>query len=468
LWTTPAVISPFDPWQGLWAAGDVFLSASMTAQQLADRQAQRLRALLASAARGSPLYGRLFTEREAAHLPLSELPVMHKADLMRHFDDWGTDRRLRLDELQRFTADPTRIADPYLGRYVVWESSGTSGSPAIFVQDPAAMAVYDALEAFRRPFTRPLERWLDPWSRSERIAFVGATHGHFASIVSVERMRRLNTVLSARLHNVSFMQPTQKLARQLEEIAPSMVATYPSEALLLAEEQAGARLNIHPREIWVGGETVTPAMRDLIQKSFGCGVIESYGASEFLTLACECRLGRLHLNADWVILEPVDAQGQPVAPGERSTTTLLTNLANHVQPLIRYDLGDRVTFSPAACECGSSLPVIRVEGRSGSTLRLQPEGGAAVRVSSLALSTLIEDEAGLFDFQLEQTGPHSFELRTPLQGPSAMKTLRRARTGLAALLAQHGAPAADIHLIAGCNNRRGPGGKVQRVVAWSP
>jgi hypothetical protein len=41
-----------------------------------------------------------------------------------------------------FTADPSRIADPYLGRYVVWESSGSSGEPGIFVQDAAAMAAF--------------------------------------------------------------------------------------------------------------------------------------------------------------------------------------------------------------------------------------------------------------------------------------------------------------------------------------
>jgi len=39
----------------------------------------------------------------------------------------------------------TRIGEPYLGRYVVWESSGTGGQPGVFVQNGAAMAVYDAL-----------------------------------------------------------------------------------------------------------------------------------------------------------------------------------------------------------------------------------------------------------------------------------------------------------------------------------
>ena len=88
---------------------------------------------------------------------------------MRHFDDWVTDPELRLDALRAFTTDRSRIAEPFLGRYVVWESSGSSGEPGIFVQDATAMAVYDALEALRRPELRPLRRLLDPWCLGERI-----------------------------------------------------------------------------------------------------------------------------------------------------------------------------------------------------------------------------------------------------------------------------------------------------------
>lgn len=57
-----------------------------------------------------------------------------------------------------------------------------------------------------------------------------------------------------------------------------------------------------------------------------------------------CRRGRLHVNSDWFILEPIDAAGRPTPPGERSDSVLVTNLANRVQPVIRYDLGDSVVM----------------------------------------------------------------------------------------------------------------------------
>ena len=55
---------------------------------------------------------------------------------------------------------------------------------------------------------------------------------------------------------------------------------------------------------------------------------DAYAASEFTPIALECRRGWLHVNSDWAILEPVDADYRPAPPGEPSHTVLLTNLAN--------------------------------------------------------------------------------------------------------------------------------------------
>ena len=462
------MLPPFDPWVSCSIAADVAAAAHAGSQALAARQARRLNELLAAVARGSGLYRRLLKGRDPASVRLADLPVMRKADLMRQFDDWVTDPELKLDALRRFIADPGRIGDPFLGRYVVWESSGSSGEPGIFVQDASAMAVYDALEALRRPLLRPLQRLLDPWGLGERSVFVGATGGHFASTVSIERLRRLNPSLARRLHSVSFLQPLQALVAELNALAPTAIATYPSAAVLLAEERLAGRLKVAPQAMWTGGETLSPAMRAFVKQAFGCPVVDSYGASEFLSLASECLHGCLHLNSDWVILESVDDRGHPVPAGKAGATTLLTNLANHVQPLIRYDLGDCLTLHASVCACGSHLPAIEVQGRSDDTLRLGRPGAQAVRVLPLALSTVLEDEAGLFDFQLVQKGPCELLLSTGLRGQAGSSALRRARTVLAAFLAQQGAASVQIRCRSGQPGRRGRSGKVQRVIATPP
>ena len=463
-----ARLPPLDTWRSCAIAADVAAATFTDRAGLASRRQQRLAELLAAAARNSPLYRRILRGRDTAALPLEQLPIMRKPELMAQFEDWVGDPELRLDALRPFTADAKRIGDPYLGRYTVWESSGSSGEPGIFVQDATAMAVYDALEALRRPVLRPLQRLLDPWGLQDRIAFVGAIGGHFASTVSIERLRRLIPALGNRIHSVSFLQPMADLVAELNALAPTVLATYPSLAVLLADEQAAARLHIEPQEVWTGGETLSPAMRRHVRETFGSCVADSYGASEFLSLASECRHGSLHLNSDWAILESVDHRGRAVPDGEPGTTTLLTNLANHVQPLIRYDLGDRSRLHARACACGSPLPWLEVQGRTDDTLELMAPNGQTVRVLPLALSTVLEDEAGLFDFQLVQQGPCELLLRSGLYGREAELALRRSRTVLSRFLAQQGAAAIRIHCLSNEPGRRGRSGKVQRIVASLP
>ncbi|MEO8309585.1 MAG: AMP-binding protein [Caldimonas sp.] len=454
----------FDPWSTALVAADIALAAHARPVDLADRRARRTAALLEAAIHRSPLYRHLLTG--SADAPrLADMPVMRKAELMRCFDRWCTEPEVRLADVRDFAADPAHVGKSFLDKYTVFESSGSSGEPGYFVQDAAAMAVYDSLELLRKPDLQPWRRLLDPWGLGEKMVFVGATGGHFASTVSIERLRRLNPLLAGGLSCLSFLQPIDVLVRELDRIAPSVIATYPSAAVLLAGEFLAGRLHKAPREIWTGGETLSPGMRKFIRDAFGCTVVNSYGTSEFLALACECKHGALHLNSDWAILEPVDADGNAVPPGTPGVTTLLTNLANHVQPLIRYDIGDQVTLRPEACPCGSPLPVLDVCGRCDETLSLLGEGGRRISIVPLALTTVLEEQAGLFDFQLVQQGAGELSLSTPERGSAATRRLHRARDVLGEFLHEQGALPVRIHCVSGRAPHRGRSGKLKRVVA---
>jgi len=445
--------SCFDPWLAGSIALDALAAVQGGAAALAARRERRLAALLQAAARGS----RFWRERlRGAGGGLARIAPVAKRELMNEFDRWVADPRLRLGPLRNFLADPSRVGEAFGDAFMVWESSGSTGEPGIFVQDARAMAVYDALEALRRP-----ARWFDPGYVGERIAFIGAIDGHFASHVTANRMRRLNPIMASNLHEVSFLQPTASLSAQLERLSPSVVSTYPTMAVLLAEEAHAGRLRIAPREVWTGGETLTAGMRRFIERQFGCALVDSYGASEFLALAAQCRCGSLHLNSDWAILEPVDEHFRPVPAGVPGHTTLLTNLANHVQPLIRYDIGDGVLVHREACACGSPLPVIEVEGRGDDMLLLlRPPDGERVRLLPLALTTVLEDEAGVFDFQLVQTGPATLRLDTS----GAAGVAAHARAVLRAYLREQGLANVIVTARVG-ERRRGHTGKLQRVVA---
>jgi phenylacetate-coenzyme A ligase PaaK-like adenylate-forming protein len=459
----PVPSAPFDPWQSFVIAVEVSSAGHAGQRSLEQRVRGRVSALLESASR-SPLYRPLLAGRDLDCVHLDELPSFRKTTLMSRFEDWVTDPDIRLAELHDFVADRSRIGAAFLGRYAIWESSGSTGEPGLFVNDANALAIYDALEALRRHPLRPLQRLIDPLFLTERIAFIGAIGGHFASIASIERLRRLNPLLAPRLRSLSFLQPVDALAAELEAFAPTLLSTYPSAAVILAEERLAGRLRIAPREIWTGGETMTAAMRSFLRDAFECPVSNDYGCSEFLSLATECAHGQLHVNSDWAILESVDDSGRAVPAGELGARCLLTNLANHIQPLIRYDLGDRLRIRAEPCPCGSALPAIDVQGRSDDTLRLA-QGRRHVMLSPLALSTVLEDDAGLFDFQLVQRGPHQLELTTRLRGPQAKRNLVRGRDVLQAFIAHQGAH--DVTIRCRCCEpiRQHGSGKIKRVVS---
>lgn len=435
----------------------------LEAPALAALQRERLTRLLQHAKAESGYYRASLRDVDVERDPLDRLPVVRKPALMHRFDEWVTDPAVRLCNLKAFTADTTRIGDSFLGRYAVWESSGSRGEPGIFVHDAQALAVYDALERQRPAPLRPLQRLLDPFWLSERVAFVGATDGHFASQASVQRLRRIAPWLASRWSGLSILQPLPALLQALQDFAPTILTTYPSAASMLAEAQAEGRLSLNLREVWTGGETLDPAQRARIEAVFGCPLRNSYGASEFLPIAAECSAGSLHLNADWVILEPVDARGRAVLPGVLSHTSLLTNLANRVQPLIRYELGDRVLVHPGRCACGSALPTIEVLGRCDESLLLPGLDGRTVRLLPLAVSTVLEEEAGQFDFRLEQTGPSALRLVLPRRPSTAaaVQALQRHAEG-------QGALPVEIQVCIEPHLPRGRSGKLQRIVGCEP
>jgi len=107
----------------------------------------------------------------------------------------------------------------------------------------------------------------------------------------------------------------------------------------------------------------------------------------------------------------VDENYQPVAPGQFSSRVLITNLANRVMPIIRYELGDRVSLDPEPCGCGITLPVVKVEGRTDEILRFESANGQTISILPLALWAIIKETPGVLRFQAIQTTPQALKIR---------------------------------------------------------
>jgi len=394
------------------AAWDVWRATRGDPLFLVHQQKARIASLIAFAKGRS-----LFYRKRYEHLPdpapdLQSLPPVTKQELMENFEEWVTDPAVTQDGVERFVGDRTLIGTRYLGRYIVFATSGTTGRPAVFVHDRGAATVYFALAVVRRLLPLTSLHILRTFLRMGcRTAAIVATGGHFTSSVIDGLARQRFPRLSEGNRTLSLLAPLPDLVRELNEFRPAILGSYPTAMTVLSGEQEAGSLRIAPALTLTGAEWLSPSNRKRISSAFRCPVRDTYAASEFMGIAYDCDRGRLHLNADWLVLEPVDKGYRPVPPGQASHTTLLTNLANRVQPIVRYDLGDSVTEIPGPCPCGSPLPSIQVEGRHDEILHFRSSSGKTVPLLPMALATVVEETPGVGSYQLVQTGPAHLRIR---------------------------------------------------------
>lgn len=407
------------------------------------RQQDRLQTLVRYARANSPFYQRFYSDLTDSALTV--LPPVTKSQLMAAFDDWVCDPTVTLADVRAFASDPAKVGMPYRGRYFVCASSGTSGHPGVFLHDERACQVYQAMSYPMDMAWLSRRQWLRLLRRRASWAVLVGTGGHFAGEGWITYLGRRHW-WRRNWRSLSLQQPLPQLVAALNSFQPAILTSYPSALELLAAEQLAGRLRARPVIVELSGESVDPVGRARIAEAFGRNVVhEAYAASECLTIAFDCAHGWLHVNADWVLLEPVEADYSPTPAGKPSHTVLLTNLANLVQPIIRYDLGDSVLARPDSCPCGSPMPAIRVEGRRDDTLRLTKPGGGTVEVLPLAIGSVVDEVPGVYRSQIVQTGPSALTLRLQVRPLSVPEQVwEQACAALSDYLAAQGLPDTTI------------------------
>lgn len=404
---------------------------------IAQRRRSRFEEMVTFARTHSPYYRELYRHLPAAIDDPALLPVTDKKQLMARFDEWVTDPEVTLENVRALAEDADRIGERFLGKYTVATTSGTTGARGMFVLDNRTMAVTNAI-AFRM-----ITSWLGIGDvlrivkRGGRMAMIMAGGGHFASAVAAARMRK-SLRGKKRVGVFPAQTPLPMLADQLNRFQPAVMAPYASMAALLATEQEEGRLAIRPVLLALSAEGLPLDEYDRIAKAFDAKVGNSYASTECTFLSYGCGEGWLHVNADWVVVEPVDADYQPVPAGEQSHTVLISNLANRVQPILRYDLGDSVLQRPNRCPCGNPLPAIRVQGRAADVLTFEGANGEHVSIPPLAFAAVTERVDDIELSQIVQTGPASLRVRLRLaSGSDSDRIWRSLLDALTRLLAEH-------------------------------
>jgi phenylacetate-coenzyme A ligase PaaK-like adenylate-forming protein len=381
-------------------------------QLLACRQQERLSELAAFARTYSRFYAEKYRGLPETITDARQLPPVTKLELMERFDEVVTDPDVRKIGVEAFLADESTIGQAYLDRYMVWTTSGTTGTPGIFLEDKSWDTVISAVN-----LTRIGLEWYTPTvvggmlKRGGMTAAVFAGNGHFLGVSMIERQRRSRASRTRSMHMIPVTLPIPEIVQRLNELQPAMFSGYASALALLAQEQLAGRLKIQPSIVVSSAEPLSDENRALIQRAFGVPPRNNYSCSEGGVMGYECRQGNMHLNTDWILFEPVDENDQPVAPEKFSSRVLITNLANRVMPIIRYELGDRVNLALSPCSCGITLPVVKVEGRTDEILRFETANGQTIPVLPLALWAIIKETPGVLRFQAVQTAPGALKIR---------------------------------------------------------
>lgn len=206
--------------------------------------------------------------------------------------------------------------------------------------------------------------------------------------------------------------PVRELVAELRAMDPAYLQCQPSILKALIEECPKRPPGL--REVRTFGESVDPALRRLCRESWGIPLTDNYSSEETGIMAVECPEGEgYHVMAEQVIVEILDGEGEPCAPGVPGQV-VVTTLHNFAAPLIRYAIGDVAEPGPP-CGCGRGLPVLRrLLGRERHLLVLP--GGDRIQ-PYFDETAMLQAAPGLRQYQLVQTSTEEIEMRVVAERP---------------------------------------------------
>ena len=367
------------------------------AERIRREREDRLRDLLRIAKERSPWHrerlGTLGTAT-AREEDLQSVAPMTKLDLMEHWNDIVTDRRLSLDLVEDHVAGLR--ADAYLlDEFHAVASGGSTGRRGVFVFGWDEWAIVHA--GFMRTMLWDRATAPEMASFPNTIAMVAAHSAtHMTSAVA-----QTFSNPAIQIERFPVTQPLDSIVQGLNAFQPVRLVGYASVLGVLAAEAREGRLRIAPRRIVSTSEPLLPEVRQSVEEVFGAPVANIWGTSEAGPMATGCWRGAgTHLCDDLVIIEPVDEAGRPVPPGTTSDKVYVTAISNPTLPLIRFELTDRITVLDERCGCGSAHRLIAdIEGRLDDVFAY----GDGVLVHPHVFRSILGCDAGIVEYQVRQT-----------------------------------------------------------------
>ncbi|MHA1632041.1 MAG: phenylacetate--CoA ligase family protein, partial [Candidatus Freyarchaeota archaeon] len=312
---------------------------------------------------------RNFRVREIVRYAYEHVPYYHekfnelkvKPSDVRTVEDLKKLPIIRKDEVRR-NLDKLISREYDVAKLKMLKTSGSTGEPLFFYLSGAEDEFRKAKHV--RANMAVGQRLRDRW-----VTITAPVHFNEAG--------RLQRILGVYVPiSVSVFDDVSTQLSKIEGLKPDVIDGYASSLMLLARELERRGLDtVKPRLMISGAEALNLFSPRFIEDVFNAPIYDQYAAAEFERLAwqCEERSG-YHIDADTVVMEFVDENGEWVSPGETGEI-VCTSLFNHAMPLIRYALEDLGTPSEERdCPCGRTFPLMKVvEGRVNDVVVL-PDG----------------------------------------------------------------------------------------------
>jgi phenylacetate-coenzyme A ligase PaaK-like adenylate-forming protein len=397
------------------------MAAENPLQEILELQRSRLVELVSHACENSSYYREKFKRVagiDDGSFELTDLPITTKSDIMENFEESLTVDDIRREDVEKFFENDENLGKLFLDKYVLSHTSGSQGQPLLIVQQPENLELLFALQASRGNHER-----LNAWTAVKhlinpaRMAAVILKRGFYPSACAFEYLPegagQFLEILPVSLTDKDYIE---RIAR----FRPTHLTAYASVLHELARRTEAGELDLKPELVQVVNisERLMPQAREHYAKVFDALVLNDYAMGECLFLTNGCpNSGGMHINADWAIVEVVDENNRPVKDGEKGAKVLITNLANEVQPIIRYEIGDIVTMATKPCGCGSNLPLIEgIDGRDSDMFFIETDGQKQPlppAVFEIALGEVLDAR----EYQIVQEERNSFRVRVePLPG----------------------------------------------------